>query len=231
MKLSGWEKFQGYTKRGPAWIKLHTSLIDQPQFLGLPLVARAVLPVLWITAARLSDDGSLPDDLAMLAVLAHCSQDELRQALPALRLAGFISCDESVARVATGLSPQTERETEGERETEIPAPTAPAPLVAVGASWSKHACDDWIDRYGGTAPGGQIGKALKPLVEKHGWPAVRHAWRSYLEQSDAEFASASRFAATYGRWSGSAPPGAKPTVADRTRANLEAWVAGKEAAK
>lgn len=229
MKLIGWEKFQGYTKRGPAWIKLHTSLIDQPQFLGLPLVARAVLPVLWITAARLSDDGSLPDDLAMLAVLAHCSQDELRQALPTLRLAGFISCDDSVATTATTLSPQTERETEGEGETEIPAPSAPAPLVAVVASWSKQACDDWIDRYGGTAPGGQIGKALKPLVGKHGWPAVRQAWRSYLEQADAEYASASRFAATYGRWSGAAPPGKGRAVVDQNRAVLERFVKGGEA--
>lgn len=228
MKLIGWEKFQGYTKRGPAWIKLHTSLIDQPQFLGLPLVARAVLPVLWITAARLSDDGSLPDDLAMLAVLAHCSQDELRKALPPLRQAGFISCDESVATPATTLSPQRERETEREGETEIPAPSAPAALVPVVASWSKQACDDWIDRYGGTAPGGQIGKALKPLVEKHGWPAVRQAWRSYLEQSDGEFASASRFAATYGRWSGAAPPGparGNVSVVDQNRAVLERFVA------
>lgn len=101
--------------------------------------------------------------------------------------------------------------------------------VAPVESWSRQACDDWIDRYGGTAPGGQIGKALKPLVGKHGWPAVRQAWRSYLEQSDAEYASASRFAATYGRWSGAAPPGKAATVVNHNRAVLERFVKGGEA--
>jgi hypothetical protein len=72
-------------------------------------------------------------------------------------------------------------------------------------SWSREASDDWIARFGGTAPGGQIGKALKRLVDEHGWPEVRQAWQSYLSQTEAEFASPSRFSATYGRWSGSRP--------------------------
>lgn len=130
--------------------------------------------------------------------------------------------------VPTGNRDQGEGTREKERTTDSVAlaPVASAPP----ASWSKQACDDWIDRYGGTAPGGQIGKALKPLVAKHGWAEVRQAWRSYLEQTDGDYASPSRFASTYGRWSGSAPPGAKATAADRTRANLAAWVAGKEGA-
>lgn len=219
MRIADWSRFQGYTKRGPAWIKLHTSLIDQPQFLALPLVARAVLPVLWITAARLTDDGSLPDDLALLAVLSHCPEQELRDSLKALRTAGFIECDESVAVVATPLSHQTERETEGEEKR----------IAAAPPSWSREACDVWIARYGGTAPGGRIGKALKPLVDRYGWPAVRVAWLSYLTQSDAEFASPQRFAATYGRWSGAAPPGPAGKAAAIQAGNrsvLEAFVKG-----
>jgi uncharacterized protein YdaU (DUF1376 family) len=96
--------------------------------------------------------------------------------------------------------------------------------------WSREACDDWIERYGGTAPGGQIGKAIKPLLDHHGWPAVRAAWRSYLAQVDAEYASPSRFASTYGRWSGSAPPGpTKPAaVVENNRAVLERFVKAGE---
>jgi hypothetical protein len=83
------------------------------------------------------------------------------------------------------------------------------------------------------APGGQIGKALKPLVDRHGWEIVRQAWVSYLRQVDADFASPSRFASTYGRWSGTVPPGAPPGggkagAEARTMANMQAWVAGKE---
>jgi len=95
------------------------------------------------------------------------------------------------------------------------------------APWSREACDDWIERFGGTAPGGVIGKALKPLVNRHGWSEVRPAWRSYLEQTEAEFASAPRFAATYGRWAGSSAPPARaapPTIADRNRAAADSFL-------
>ncbi len=80
----------------------------------------------------------------------------------------------------------------------------PDPEVEV-MSWSREACDDWISRFGGTAPGGQIGKALLPIVKRHGWEFVRKAWCRYLAQSEAQYASAARFSATFGRWSGLAP--------------------------
>ena len=111
----------------------------------------------------------------------------------------------------------------GQRTSALPRGDTPSPVA-----WSRQACDAWIERFGGTAPGGQIGKALKPLVDRHGWEIVRQAWASYLRQVEPEYASASRFASTFGRWSGTAPPGAKSTAAERTVANLEAWVAGKE---
>jgi len=121
-----------------------------------------------------------------------------------------------------------------------PAPTpAPTPVVPpappdgdshppVLVAWSREACDAWIARFGGTAPGGQIGKALKPLVDRHGWSEVATAWRSYLTQTDAEYASPSRFAATYGRWSGTAPPGtARESSADVLRAAVAGGLKGK----
>jgi hypothetical protein len=112
----------------------------------------------------------------------------------------------------------------------VPAPSAPGedshPTASV--AWSREACDAWIARFGGTAPGGQIGKALKPLVDRHGWADVGTAWRSYLGQTEAEYASPSRFAATYGRWSGTGPPGGTKAAAviDGNRAVLERFVKG-----
>src|SRR5262245_31459954 len=97
---------------------------------------------------------------------------------------------------------------EGNRKgTDIPTSSGgTAPPSAPAVAWSREACDDWIKQFGGTAPGGQIGKALKPLVQKHTWVYVRPAWRSYLAQADPEYASASRFAATFGRWAGALGP-------------------------
>jgi len=69
-------------------------------------------------------------------------------------------------------------------------------------SWSREACELWIARFQGSAPGGQIGKALKPLVGRYSWPEVKRAWISYLDQVEAQYASPERFSATYGRWSG-----------------------------
>lgn len=93
-------------------------------------------------------------------------------------------------------------------------------------SWSREACDDWRARFGGTAPGGRIGNALLPLVKTHGWPTVRGAWRSYLEQAEAEYASPQRFAATFGRWNGTgAPARTRVTPTDRMFADAAAFIA------
>jgi hypothetical protein len=94
-------------------------------------------------------------------------------------------------------------------EPSVSAPPARGSLLpavartpGVNGAWSREACDAWMSRYGGTAPGGQIGKALKPLVERHGWPDVLPAWLNYLMQTDAQYASPARFASTYGQWAG-----------------------------
>jgi uncharacterized protein YdaU (DUF1376 family) len=68
-------------------------------------------------------------------------------------------------------------------------------------SWSREACDDWIEFRGGTAPGGRIGKALKPLVDQHAWLRVRVAWRRYLAETPGRYVKPERFAETYGDWS------------------------------
>jgi hypothetical protein len=95
-------------------------------------------------------------------------------------------------------------------------------------SWSQEACDDWIERFGGTAPGGVIGKALKPLCDKHSWAVVRKAWRNYLVQTGPEYASPGRFANTFGNWFGDSgamsPP--KSQAAARHEAGVMAMIQG-----
>lgn len=105
-------------------------------------------------------------------------------------------------------------------EASVQAPASP--LVEIVASpdpnvaWSREACDEWIERFGGTAPGARIGRALKPLVHRHGWPGVRPAWRKYLGQTEAQYASAERFAATFGNWTGTAPDPAPRDIRSQT---------------
>lgn len=104
---------------------------------------------------------------------------------------------------------ETETKTETEESTDKPS-VAAAPETKpevtskrkVPDSWSGRACDMWQQRFDGTAPGGRIGKALKPLVVKHGEDQVMEAWARYLLTKDAEFATPQDFAAKYRQYSG-----------------------------
>lgn len=82
-----------------------------------------------------------------------------------------------------------------------------------GGSWSREACEAWLARWpGSTAPGGRIGSALGPLVNRHGWPEVRVAWVAYLADAEARFASPQRFAATFADWRPRRQPEREPDV-------------------
>lgn len=71
-------------------------------------------------------------------------------------------------------------------------------------SWSKRACDIWIAVFAGTAPGGRIGTALKPLVAQHGADDVLSTFERWLRkmntQGRAAFATPEAFAQKYGTW-------------------------------
>ena len=49
--VEGWDKFQHYKDRWPAWIKVHTDLHHRDEFLSLQPGARAVLISIWIEYA------------------------------------------------------------------------------------------------------------------------------------------------------------------------------------
>lgn len=126
MRIAKWETFQGYQKTGPKWIKLHAGLIDKPEWMRLPLVAKAVLPMLWIAASRSGSTGELPDEPAIVAMLCHMKESEVLEALPSLTSAGFIECEGFVASPAKDLSQPVrdecrprERESREREEREI----------------------------------------------------------------------------------------------------------------
>lgn len=133
--------------------------------------------------------------------------------------------------MSTHVEVEVEVEAEVEQRKEPSSASALAKVVVEAdvVSWSRAACDDWISRFGGTAPGGQIGKALLPIVKRHGWDFVRKAWIRYLAQSEAQYASPSRFSATFGRWSGLAPdPAPQDDVTDHNARVLADYMRGRE---
>jgi hypothetical protein len=245
MRIADWSRFQGYKKRGPDWIKLHLSLLDQPQYLRLPIVAQAVLPSLWITAARISEEGELPDDLAVLAVLSHRPEAQLREALPALIAAGWIICDEVVAATATKLSGEQSREEREQREREsVATPSAPPPVLTsptvpqkrttnAHETWLTGYGEDWRARWGVASepPFKQLAGTIRKAHDEHGEGKLRAAWRAYLaSEIEAKWAKPATFVQGLGQWLGPRPmmvparASPRPSVADQTRAEMEAFV-------
>lgn len=93
-------------------------------------------------------------------------------------------------------------------------------VVTDVTTWVKQAGDAWVERFGGTANFGAIGKQLKPIVGRYGASEVLDAWKRYLFSSkvEAQFKSPAHFAQKYGEWQegrGTAPSGV--TVADIRR--------------
>lgn len=223
--VRNWSRFQHYKQRRPPWIKLHRELLDDYEYSRLPLASRALAPCLWLLASE-ADDGSFPDDIPLLTFRLRCTEAELLAALKPLIESGFLSCSHDASVLLASRKQEThpeKRRVEERNDNGNGKHIAPPVGVALAASWSSEACSDWQGRFNGTAPGGIIGKALKPLVTAHGWPEVRTAWQNYLGQTEAEYASAPRFAQTYGRWSGTVPSGGKESVEEHNRRVIGAY--------
>lgn len=101
-------------------------------------------------------------------------------------------------------SPETETETEDREQKRAPAsakkPRSPRPAE----NYVSEAGEDWIAARGGTAPFGRIGKALKPLVERDTWPAIRPAWLAFVASDKAQYGP-DFFANNLAMFTGAAP--------------------------
>ena len=79
-------------------------------------------------------------------------------------------------------------------------PQHPCRSLPKQPNWIAEAGEVWKTAYGGTVPYGRIGKALKPLAADHTTAEILAAWKVYIKSTDGQFASAERFASTYGSW-------------------------------
>lgn len=220
--VKGWEKHQHYKSRRPPWIKLHRTLLDDKDFHRLHVASRALAPMLWLLASE-SMDGTVTADPHDLAFQLRRSVDEVIEAVKPLLAAGFLSAS---GVLATCYQNAVREETETEERTTEEKRIAVAPLQpsnGKAGTWNQAACGIVTARYGGTAPGGRITKALRPLVGRHGEETVLSAWSRYIDETEAEYLSPERFATTFSNWSGQAraPASAKMREAEaRSRASM-----------
>jgi hypothetical protein len=118
MKLipKNWDTFQHYRDRCPPWIKLHREILNDKQFMCLPLASKAIAPLLWLLASE-SKNGEFDASVDELSFRLRITSKEVEEGLkPLINNGFFIDASTMLApclQVAT-----TERETEREGETE-----------------------------------------------------------------------------------------------------------------
>lgn len=90
MKIRDWDKFQHYKDRIPPWIKLHTDLLNSPDWHYLSPAAAKTLIEIWLLSSEYG--GCLPE---MVEVSFRLRQpaDSLNSAIKELIDAGFIVDD------------------------------------------------------------------------------------------------------------------------------------------
>lgn len=233
LHVRNWRTFQHYMTRRPPWVKLHRTLLDDYEFIRLPLASQALAPRLWLLASE-SEDGSIASDPAKLAFRLHCSEEFILDAVNPLIAGGFLEglldASSVLAERKQNHAPETERETERERLAP-PSPTASGSLALVpvkasvtGASasplakpvkpgretWLTGFAADWREAYEGEPSFGEMARVLRQPVEALGEPEVRRRWRLYLGQTEGRFASPTRFAQTIGVWTEEAIARCKP---------------------
>lgn len=66
-------------------------------------------------------------------------------------------------------------------------------------TWLTPYHDAWAERYGGQPAHGQLAKALKPHHDADPDKCLTH-WKRYVAETEGQYASPTRFAATFGEW-------------------------------
>lgn len=119
------ERFQHYKDRSPPWIKLHSGLLSDADFLQLPEAVQAQLMKLWVLASQLGHP--LPNNPKLLAGRIGTTK---RSYLPELIASGFvIPCEQNASAVLAECLPLTRtrarsRQSSEDREQKHPSPTA-----------------------------------------------------------------------------------------------------------
>lgn len=120
MRPKNWDKFQHYKDRLPPWIKLHREILNDREFMRLPIASKAIAPLMWLLASE-HENGEFDGSLENLEFRLHIPEKELKPALKALIEKGFfVDASKPIAPRKQAAIPETETEgeVEGEKEGE-----------------------------------------------------------------------------------------------------------------
>ena len=117
LRPKNWSEYQHYKDRNPPWIKLHRDLLNDRDFMCLPIASKAIAPLLWLLASE-SKTGEFNANVIELAFRLRMTEKEVNDGLNPLISKGFFVDDSGVLAECLQVAiPETETETERERET------------------------------------------------------------------------------------------------------------------
>lgn len=130
-----WAKFQHYKDRCPPWIKLHRDLLNDREFMCLPLASKALAPLLWLLASE-SKDGTFDASTEELAFRLHLPPTDIEKGLKPLIDKGFFIVDSKMLAERKQVAiPETETERETKTETKKKTAVADPPEGVSQSVW------------------------------------------------------------------------------------------------
>lgn len=120
LKPKNWEKFQHYKQRCPPWIKVYRTLLDDRDFMCLPVASKALAMMLWLLASEHSD-GIIEGVPADWAFRLRMTDNELLAALkPLIDNGMFADASNVLAECLQGACPETENREREESKSKPP---------------------------------------------------------------------------------------------------------------
>ena len=137
LQPKNWAHFQHYKDRCPPWIKLHRDLLNNRDFMRLPIASKALAPMLWLLASE-SKDGTFDGSLDELVFRLHITPKEYEDGLkPLLHKGFFVSDGIMLADSLQVATPETETETETKTEKEKKATVVATPEGVSQSVWQE----------------------------------------------------------------------------------------------
>jgi len=140
LQPKNWAVFQHYKDRCPPWIKLHRDLLNNREFICLPIASKALAPMLWLLASE-AKDGVFDASVEELTFRLRITEKEYRDGIKPLIDKGFFLISSGVlADRYQHAIPETETEGETKKEKERETKKAVAPPFGV----TESVWQDWI---------------------------------------------------------------------------------------
>ena len=191
LQPKNWDVFQHYKDRCPPWIKLHRDLLNNRDYICLPLASKALAPLLWLLASE-SKDGVFDASTEELVFRLRMTESEVIDGVKPLIDKGFFVIASGVLAERKQVAiPEREGETETEKEKETKREKK-ATVVACPLTVDQQVWSDWL----------QIRKAKKLPMTETAWSQIQNEFRksNLSDQQGVEYCCLSNWASFKTAW-------------------------------